>query len=112
MEKNMADQKKSDKRPGRPSVGEFVTVAFAEDLELARQHKKMLEENGIRALVKQPDTPEANSPGIPVMVPEEDLDQAHALIASQASFEEFFDVFFQGGGRWVDEEVDEEEGYQ
>lgn len=105
----MTDQKKSAKRPGRPSLGEFVTVAFAEDLDLARQHKKMLEENGIRAVIKQSETPEANSPGIPVLVPEDDLDQAHALIASQASFEEFFDVFFQGNGRWVDQEVEEED---
>jgi len=112
MEKNMSDQKKNAKRPGRASMKEFVTVAFAEDFELACQHKKMLEENGICAIVKQPDSSGTGGPGIPVMVSEEDLDQAHALIASQASFEKFFDVFFQSGGRWMDEEIDEDDRYE
>ena len=104
----MSDQKRSSKRHGRPSVQEFVTVAFAEDLDLARQHKKMLEENGIRAVIKQPEDVPGGSPGIAVLVSEEDLDQAHALIASQASFEEFFDVFFQGNGQWLEDEFEEE----
>ena len=105
----MSDQKKSSKRTGKASMQEYVTVAFAEDLELARQHKKMLEDNGIPAVVKQPDPAAGSTPGIAVMVTEEDLDQAHSLIASQASFEEFFDGFFQGNGKWLEDEFNEEE---
>ncbi len=104
----MSDPKKSAKRTGRAAVQEFVTVAFAEDLDLARQHKKMLDENGIRAVIKQPENVPGGSPGIAVLVSEDDLDQAHALIASQASFEEFFDVFFQGEGRWLEDEFEED----
>lgn len=104
----MSEQKKSSKQSGKPSVQAFVTVAFAEDLDLARQHKKLLEENGIRAMIKQPEDVPGGMPGIAVLVSEEDLDQAHTLIASQASFEEFFDVFFQGSSQWLDDEFDEE----
>lgn len=104
----MSDQKKNSRRAGRTTLKEFVTVAFAEDLDLARQHKNMLEENGITAAVKKPEAHERNSPGIAVMVSEEDLDQAHSLIASQASFEEFFDGFFRGDGLWLEDSQEDE----
>lgn len=100
----MAEQKKPNKRTGKGSIGELVTVAFAEDIELARQYKRMLEENGITAVIRQPDAEGAASPGIAVLVPEEVLDQAHSLIASQAPFEDFFDVFFHGSDSWLEEE--------
>lgn len=100
----MSESKKSNKPNPRISVGELVTVAFAEDLDLARHYKKLLEENGIPAVIRQPETTGASSPGIGVLVPEDVLDEAHSLIASQAPFEDFFDVFFHGSDRWLDEE--------
>lgn len=103
----MAGPRKRTTSSGRNSVKDFVTVAFAEDLELARQHKQILEENGIHAVVRQADANTGQNPGIPVMVREEDLDQAHDLIASNASFEEFFDLFFQNAD-WEDEDMDED----
>jgi hypothetical protein len=109
MESKMSDQSRNIKGSGKSSLKDYVTVAFAEDLELARQHKQMLEENGIPSVVKPPEGDSGSSPGIAVLVSEEDLDQAHDLIASQASFEEFFDVFFQGNGQWLEDEVGEDE---
>ena len=105
----MSDQKKSSNRTGRTALKDFVTVAFAEDLDLARQHKEMLEENGISAVVKQPENSDSTQMGIAVQVGEDDLDEAHSLIASQASFEEFFDVFFQGDGVWPADGSEEDE---
>lgn len=105
----MANNKRKDGKSGRLSVQELVTVAFAEDLDLARQNKKLLEDNGIPAQIKEPSDP-SRAPGIAVLVREEDLDQAHALIASHASFEEFFDVFFHGSDRLLEDGLDEEIG--
>jgi len=105
----MSEPKKPNKPIQKTSIGEFVTVAFAEDMDLARQYKKMLEENGIPAVVRQPDSEGAASPGIAVLVPEEVLDEAHSLIASQAPFEDFFDVFFHGSDRWLEEDKFNEE---
>lgn len=103
----MADSRKKSGKVGRPTLHEWVTVAFAEDLDLARQNKKLLEENGIAAQVKEP-TDSSGTPGIAVLVHEEDLDEAHALIASHASFEEFFDVFFRGEGYLPDDGYEDE----
>jgi hypothetical protein len=90
------------------SEKELVTVAFAEDLELARRNKALLEENGIPAHIRE-SADSAGTPQIAILVREEDLDQAHALIASHASFEEFFDVFFRGGPELLDDLLDEED---
>lgn len=100
----MSESKRPNKSSHRSPVGEWVTVAFAEDLDLARHYKKMLEENGIPSVIRQPAASGAASPGIGVLVPEEVLDEAHSLIASQAPFENFFDVFFHGSDRWLDDE--------
>ncbi len=77
------------------AVKEFVTVAFAEDMDLARQYKNLLEENGISCAVKeQPDT-STTFPGIAVLVPEGQLDEAHQIIETQCGCGEFFDMAFQ-----------------
>ena len=103
----MADNHKKNSSQGKASVQELVTVAFAEDLDLARQNKKLLDENGIYARIQEPAAGEGSG-SIAVLVREEDLDQAHSLIASHASFEDFFDVFFRDTSRLLDEELDED----
>ena len=73
------------------SLHEFVTVAFAEDRELAKQYKKILDESDIPVIIRN--TPESiHSPGIAVMVSEDNLDEAHILIESQSSHESFYDL--------------------
>jgi hypothetical protein len=73
------------------SLHEFVTVAFAEDMELAKQYKKILNESDIPVIIR--DTHEsAQAPGIAVMVSEDHLDEAHVLIESQSSHESFYDL--------------------
>ena len=57
------------------STKELVTVAFAEDIELAKDYKKLLEDNGIPAVVKSGKDSEVSIPGIAVVVPEDYLDQ-------------------------------------
>jgi hypothetical protein len=77
------------------AVKDFVTVAFAEDMELARQYKELLEDNQIEVQIKrQPDMAESGFSDIAIAVPEESLDEAHHLIAERASYDDFFDMTF------------------
>lgn len=77
------------------SLKEFVTVAFAEDVDLAKQYKKLLNDNNIPAAIKtQPESPSSSFPGIAVMVPEDHLDEAHILIEAEGSYNDFYDMVF------------------
>jgi len=81
------------------TVTDLVTVAFAEDMELARQYQELLEDNGISARVKrQPEMAESGFSDIAIMVPEESLDEAHTLIAERSSYDDFFDMVMDDGG--------------
>ena len=76
-------------------VKEFVTVAFAEDMELARQYQQLLEDNEIDARIKrQPEMAESGFSDIAILVSENALDEAHALISEKASYNDFFEMVF------------------
>ncbi len=89
----MADQpnKRDD---SQVSLKEFATVAFAEDMELARQYKQLLNDNDIPAAIKTQPGSSPAFPGIAVMVPEDHLDEAHVIIESDGACNDFFDVVF------------------
>ena len=88
----MTNRSKKIQKPAT-SLQEFVTVAFAEDMELAKHYKKILNENEIPAAIRT--SQEASTaPGIAVTVPEDNLDEAHILIESQASHDSFYDLAF------------------
>lgn len=100
-------------------VKEYVTVAFAEDLELGREYEKMLIEHGIPAIVKNQGRSEEGYSGIAVMVPEEFIDEAYAMVRKESSYDDFFDAAFgqHGGSEEKDtllyehEEEDEEDNF-
>ena len=76
-------------------VEEFVTVAFAEDMELAKQYQELLRNNEISARIKrQPEMAQSGFSDIAITVPEDSLDEAHALISEKASYDDFFDMVF------------------
>jgi len=76
-------------------VKEFVTVAFAEDMELAKQYQELLRNNEISARIKrQPEMAQSGFSDIAITVPEDSLDEAHALISEKSSYDDFFDVVF------------------
>ncbi len=85
----MANSKKS--QSCGTALKELVTVAFAEDIDLANEYKELLNENDIPAAIK---TRTPDSQGIAVMVPEDFLDEAHVLIESRSSITDFFDMAF------------------
>jgi len=86
--------RKKTKRPGSVAVKEMVTVAFAEDMELAKQYKKLLHENDIPAGIRSQHDPALSYQGIAVVVPEECLDEAHVIIELHGNMGDFYDIAF------------------
>ena len=86
------------------AVKDFVTVAFAEDMDLAKQYKQMLTENEIPVSIKrQHEMTQNGFSDIAILVPESLLDEAHSLISEQASYDDFFDMMFDDDNQGVDE---------
>ena len=69
----------------------YVVVAFAEDIEQAREYKTLLDANDITAVISEHDEQAIDSTEIAVMVPEEFLDEAHVVIESQQAYDDFYD---------------------
>ena len=86
----------SRKEVVRVPVKEFVTVAFAEDMDLAKEYKRLLAKEDIPVPIKNPQDSQGYS-GIAVMVPEDDLDRAHYLIVSHDQYDDFYDTVFNSG---------------
>ena len=91
-------------------VKDLVTVAFAEDMELAKQYKEMLAAHEIPVAIKrQPEMAKNGFSDIAILVPESFLDEAHSLISEEASYDDFFDMVF--GDMDEDPRSDYGEGY-
>jgi hypothetical protein len=101
----MAKRKKNSDSSGT-ALKSLVTVAFAEDVDLATQYKELLNDNDIPAAIKTRPEPDASYQGIAVMVPEDYLDEAHVLIEDQNSIGDFYDLAFN-----EDDYDDTDKGY-
>lgn len=86
--------RKSKKSLTELHIDQVVTVAFAEDMELANQYKDLLHENSIPAIIKKNHSTVAGYEGIAILVPEDDLDEAHVMIEQQSSVGDFFGSLF------------------
>ena len=96
------------KQSSRTQLKDFVTVAFAEDMDLAKHYKKILSEEDIPVAIKTQTDP-SNFSGIAIMVPEDHLDIAHVLIESQDEYNDFYDMVFNEDEFSLDgEDLDEE----
>lgn len=88
-------RKAKNENKNSSTVQELVTVAFAEDLELAQEYKQMLADNEIPAVIRrQPEMAQNGFSDIAILVPEDCLDDAHMLISEQAAYDDFFDMAF------------------
>ena len=86
------------------AVKDFVTVAFAEDMDLAKQYKQMLAEHEIPVTIKrQPEMAQNGFSDIAILVPESLLDEAHSLISEKSSYDDFFDMMFDDENQEGDE---------
>ena len=74
----------------------YVVVAFAEDMEQAREYKSILVANDISATITEPQADEIGTKEIAVMVREEFLDEAHVIIESQHAYDDFYDFALEG----------------
>jgi hypothetical protein len=86
--------RKKGKSSSSTALKELVTIAFAEDVDLAKQYKQLLEDNNIPAAIKIHSESESDYKGIPVMVPEDYLDEAHMLVESHNSGGDFYNAAF------------------
>ena len=82
--------RRSKKKLNEVALEELVTVAFAEDMELAKQYKEMLNENSIPAIIKKNASSTPDVAAIAILVPEDDLDEAHIMIAQQGVMADFY----------------------
>jgi hypothetical protein len=90
-------------------IKNLVTVAYAEDMDLAEYYKRMLLDNSIPVAVKRvPDSEKTQFSDIAVMVPEEFIDQAYSFLAQQAACDDFFDMVF-GSEAKIDSDGDDQE---
>ena len=88
-------QRKGKVKSKSAEVKDMVTVAFAEDMELAKQYQQLLQDNEIDAHIKrQPEMAQNGFSDIAIIVPEEALDEAHALISEKSNYDDFFDMVF------------------
>jgi hypothetical protein len=81
-------------------------------MELAKQYQELLRNNEISARIKrQPEMAQSGFSDIAITVPEDSLDEAHALISEKASYDDFFDVILddQDGERFDYSDFENEE---
>lgn len=77
----------------RTEVEELVIVAYAEDLEQARDFETILRSNDIPVMIKKEDTAQENGrKSIAIMVPEEYTDEANVVIESQNAYDDVYDI--------------------
>lgn len=86
----MAKRSKKGQRSQAKLQG-YVVVAFAEDMEQAREYKTLLEVNDVAAIISEQQEQSLGSKEITVMVPEDFLDEAHVIIESQHTYDDFYD---------------------
>ena len=88
----------------------YVVVAFADDLEQAREFKSLLEVNDVSAIISEQKEQSLGSKEIAVMVPEDYLDEAHVIIESQQAYDDFYDYALddEDGSDFNDDLFDDE----
>lgn len=69
----------------------YVVVAFAKDWEQAKEYESLLKVNDIPSVVKGQEEHMMAEQELAVMVPEENLDEAHVVIESQDAYDDFYD---------------------
>lgn len=87
----MAKRSKKFQKPQDKLEG-YVVIAFAENMEQAREYKALLDANDIPTIINEHEAHSLGSREIAVMVSEEFLDEAHVIIESQHTYDDFYDL--------------------
>ncbi len=72
-------------------LAELVVVASAESMDEAKDFETLLKNNDIPAIIKRHHDELTEGKRFFVMVPEEMADEAHVIIESQDSYDDFYD---------------------
>jgi len=70
---------------------DFVVVAFADDMDKAREYETLLRVNNIPTVIREQFDQSIGAKSVAVMVPEDCLDEAHVVIESQDAYDDFYD---------------------
>ena len=115
--RNMMGQNDNSKS----ALHDYITVAVAEDIDLANEYRDILAKNDIPAVTATQKSYSSAAVGIAVMVPENYLEQAQEIIESRQEFDHFIDDAFNDPDQWQDEpdidyfdedkDFDEDENY-
>jgi len=85
-DKNLNDRK--------PALEDYVTIAIAEEVDLANQYRDILTKHNIPAVTVTQKSYSSEVIGTAVMVPENFIDAAQKIIESQQDFDHFLDDAF------------------
>jgi len=96
-----ANNSQKDSRKG--ALEDYVTIAIAEDIDLANEYRDILARHEIPAVTATQKSYSSDILGTAVMVPEHLLEQAQEIIESQQDFDHFLDDAFNDPDNWNDE---------
>ncbi len=102
----MAKRRKNKKSP--TDLKELVVIAYAEDLEHAKDYETLLKNNEIPVIIKQREnTQTGGQKTIAVMVPEEYADEAHVIVESQDAYDDFYELGIDEEDEFASEPFDD-----
>ncbi len=85
--------KRRKNKKSQTDLKELIVIAYAEDLEHAKDYETLLKNNEIPVMIKQrEDAQTGGKKTIAVMVPEEYADEAHVIVESQDAYDDFYEV--------------------
>ena len=87
----------------KAALQEYVTVAIAEDIDLANEYRDILARNDIPAVTATQKSYSSAVLGVAVMVPENCLEQAQEIIESRQEFDHFINDAFNDPDKLQDE---------
>lgn len=96
----------------KSALDDYVTVAIADDVDLANEYRDILAKNNIPAVTATQKSYSSSILGTAVMVPESLLEEAQEIIESQQDFDNYLDNAFNDPDNWNnDSPIDEHENY-
>ncbi len=83
-------KRKNSEDSGQTNLEDLVIVTYVADMDQAREYETVLRVNDIPAVIKEGIDPSGDN-NVAILVPEEYLDEAHVVIESQDSYDDFYD---------------------
>ena len=100
--------KRRKNKKTQTDLKELVVIAYAEDLEHAKDYETLLKNNEIPVMIKQREnTQKGGQKTIAVMVPEEYADEAHVIVESQDAYDDFYELGIDEEDEFASEPLDD-----